>query len=96
MKQCQDTFFVPLKHGVHSNPGTQVEPAQNKDFGAVSEIDKTRVQVYLWYWLNVYSNSFFKTSVFMFVDGVCDVAIFKLFCVFSFFCLILGFLTTTF
>ena len=28
--------------------------------------------------------AFFKTAVFVFVDGVCDVAIFKLFCFFSF------------
>ena len=33
----------------------------------------------------VYSNAFFKTSVFMVVDGVCAVAVFELFCVFNFF-----------
>ena len=34
--------FWQANHGAYSNPGTQVE-AQNKDFGAVSQMDFTRI-----------------------------------------------------
>ena len=38
-----DLSFQPNgNHGAYSNPGTQVE-TQNKDFGAVSQTDLTRL-----------------------------------------------------
>ena len=39
--------FKQAIHGVYSNPGTQVA-AQNKDLGAVSQTDLTRVNFRLW------------------------------------------------
>ena len=69
---------------MHSNPGTQVEPAQNKDFALFQSQTKQEFRFICGTGF-VYSNAFFKTSVFMFVDGVCAVAVFELFCVFNFF-----------
>ena len=39
--------FLTANHDAYSNPGTHVR-AQNKNFGAVSQVDLTRVQFRLW------------------------------------------------